>query len=112
MKIIIKQKVPKIKKVSEEEKTIEKDYFDVFFDVETDKEQYADPDNQGYFPIEIEDKGQTDEELKQQCLDWINKHNILSIYKPTYKTKRDLDLKKKKEEILERQATEELDKAK
>ncbi len=111
MNITIKQKIPIKKKVTVEEETVEKDYLAVFFDVETDKEQYVDKDDKGYFPIEIESKGQSDEELKQECLNWLNKHNILSIYSPTYKTKDDLALEKKKKEIVERQAKAELKEA-
>ena len=82
MDIIIKQKFSKIKKVYEEEQQVEKPYLDVFFDVVTENGSWIDKDGTGYFPIEIEDKKQSDEDLKKECADWINKHTVLSHYKP------------------------------
>jgi len=82
MKIIIKQKFSKLKTIYEDDKEVVKPFFDVFFDIETSEGVWIDKDNAGFFPIEVEDKGQSDDELKKDCSDWIVKNNVLAHYKP------------------------------
>jgi len=82
MEILIKRIFSKKKVISMETGSEEKNYLDVFFDVITEKGSYIDKDGAGYFPIEIEDKKQTEEQLNQECEDWIVKNSVLNSYKP------------------------------
>ena len=82
MEIIIKRVFNKKKIISIETSSVEKDYLDVFFDVIAEKGSYIDKDGMGYFPIEIEDKKQTEEQLKKECEDWIVDNNVLDCYQP------------------------------
>ena len=109
MEITIKKKISKIKiEYDENNELINVDYLDIFFDVESTNNYYIDIDGNGFFPLEIVDNDNTDEEIKQICIDWITENNILSIYKPIYSNLEEKQIADKKLEILDRQARDEL----
>lgn len=109
MEIIIKQKIAKFKQIlNNNNELVNINYLDIFFDVESDDKYYIDIDNKGFFPLEILDNNNTDEEIKQICSNWIISNNILTIYTPTYNSLEEKQIAEKKLEILDRQARTEL----